>query len=110
MAKGKTTAYFCQECGHEASKWMGQCPACKAWNSMVEEPTIKIKSETVKGRRNTYKAVRNLYWGRGANPYRAFRTGQSIRRGNCTSFFNFSGWGPRDWQIDSFIADMQDFI
>ncbi|MCI9541232.1 MAG: DNA repair protein RadA [Lachnospiraceae bacterium] len=48
MAKGKTTAYFCQECGHEASKWMGQCPACKAWNSMVEEPTIKIKSETVK--------------------------------------------------------------
>jgi DNA repair protein RadA/Sms len=32
------TAFFCQECGYESSKWMGQCPACKAWNTMVEEP------------------------------------------------------------------------
>lgn len=38
MAKSKiTTVYFCQECGHESSKWMGQCPACKQWNTMVEE-------------------------------------------------------------------------
>lgn len=41
MAKAKTTAFFCSECGHESSKWMGQCPACKAWNTMVEEPVIK---------------------------------------------------------------------
>ena len=34
----KKTAFFCQECGHESAKWAGQCPACKAWNSMVEEP------------------------------------------------------------------------
>ena len=38
MAKGKiTTAFFCQECGHESSKWLGQCPACKKWNTFVEE-------------------------------------------------------------------------
>lgn len=38
MAKGKsTTRFFCQECGHESVKWMGQCPACKKWNTMVEE-------------------------------------------------------------------------
>lgn len=38
MAKGKmTTVFFCQECGHESSKWMGQCPACKQWNTFVEE-------------------------------------------------------------------------
>ena len=39
MAKGKpSTVFFCNECGYESSKWMGQCPACKAWNTLVEEP------------------------------------------------------------------------
>jgi DNA repair protein RadA/Sms len=37
MAKKITTVFFCQECGHESSKWMGQCPACKQWNTLVEE-------------------------------------------------------------------------
>ena len=38
MAKGKnTTIFFCQNCGYESSKWMGQCPGCKEWNSFVEE-------------------------------------------------------------------------
>jgi DNA repair protein RadA/Sms len=36
MAKAKTV-YFCQECGYESAKWMGQCPACKTWNTFVEE-------------------------------------------------------------------------
>ena len=38
MAKGKTTIFFCQSCGYESSKWLGQCPGCKEWNTMVEEP------------------------------------------------------------------------
>lgn len=37
MAKKITTVFFCQECGHESSKWMGQCPSCKNWNTFVEE-------------------------------------------------------------------------
>lgn len=38
MAKSKNTAvFFCQECGYESVKWMGQCPGCKTWNSFVEE-------------------------------------------------------------------------
>lgn len=38
MAKSKVTSmYFCQECGYESVKWMGQCPGCHAWNTMVEE-------------------------------------------------------------------------
>ena len=41
MAKAKNTAFFCSECGYESAKWMGQCPACHAWNTMVEEPTAK---------------------------------------------------------------------
>ena len=31
------TVFFCNECGFESPKWVGQCPACKAWNTMVEE-------------------------------------------------------------------------
>ena len=42
MAKAKTV-FFCKECGFESSKWMGQCPGCKAWDSFVEE-TISKKS------------------------------------------------------------------
>jgi len=38
MPKARSTAFFCTECGYESAKWMGQCPACHAWNSMVEEP------------------------------------------------------------------------
>jgi DNA repair protein RadA/Sms len=48
MAKGKSTAYFCKECGYESAKWMGQCPACQQWNTMVEEPVRGTKS-SVKG-------------------------------------------------------------
>ena len=36
MAKQKTV-YFCSQCGHESSKWMGQCPACKQWNTFTEK-------------------------------------------------------------------------
>jgi DNA repair protein RadA/Sms len=44
MAKLKT-AYFCQNCGHEAPKWLGRCPSCGEWNSFVEEIVSKQKSE-----------------------------------------------------------------
>ncbi len=44
MAKGKSTAYFCSDCGYESAKWTGQCPACKSWNTMVEEPVSQIKT------------------------------------------------------------------
>ncbi len=40
MAKAKTI-FFCKECGHESSKWLGQCPGCKEWNTFVEEPVVK---------------------------------------------------------------------
>lgn len=50
MANKKTgTVFFCQECGYESGKWLGQCPGCRAWNSFVEEP-VKV---TAKGKRVT---------------------------------------------------------
>lgn len=37
MAKTKTSVFFCQNCGYESSKWAGQCPSCREWNTFVEE-------------------------------------------------------------------------
>ena len=46
MAKGKNNVFFCQECGYESAKWMGQCPGCRAWNSFVEEPVGKTSGKS----------------------------------------------------------------
>ena len=48
MAKGKNSVFFCQSCGYESTKWMGQCPACKEWNTMVEEVVDKKTTVTHK--------------------------------------------------------------
>ena len=50
MAKAKASVFFCRECGFESSKWMGQCPACRQWNTMVEEPAAgKAKTSSSPG-------------------------------------------------------------
>ena len=36
MAKAKTI-FVCNNCGYETAKWLGKCPACNEWNSLVEE-------------------------------------------------------------------------
>lgn len=36
MAKSKTV-FFCQSCGYQAAKWLGNCPSCNEWNTFVEE-------------------------------------------------------------------------
>ncbi|MCL2051257.1 MAG: DNA repair protein RadA [Lachnospiraceae bacterium] len=43
MAK-KDTIFYCQNCGHEAGKWLGQCPGCREWNTFVEEKIVKSKA------------------------------------------------------------------
>ena len=43
MAKVKK-AYFCRECGFEAPKWLGKCPACGEWNTFTEEVIAKSNS------------------------------------------------------------------
>ena len=50
MAKAKTV-FFCSDCGHESSKWLGQCPACKSWNTFVEEKQSVTKKGGAKPRR-----------------------------------------------------------
>ena len=45
MAKEtKKTVFLCGECGYESPRWMGKCPACGAWNTMVEETAVTVRT------------------------------------------------------------------
>ena len=55
VAKAKKSIFFCQNCGHEESKWLGQCPACGEWNTFVEE---RIDSGITKGASAGARSVR----------------------------------------------------
>ncbi|SDZ62287.1 DNA repair protein RadA/Sms [Evansella caseinilytica] len=48
MAKRKTK-FVCQECGYESMKWMGKCPGCQNWNTMVEEFTAPAATAKSRG-------------------------------------------------------------
>ena len=47
MAKSKSV-FFCGDCGYESAKWLGQCPACKAWNAFCEAPAVKKGGSSLK--------------------------------------------------------------
>ena len=38
------TVFYCTECGNETPKWAGRCPACGAWNSIVEQTYMPLMS------------------------------------------------------------------
>ena len=46
MAKA-STMFYCKNCGSESPKWLGKCPVCGEWNTMVEEPVTPKKSKTL---------------------------------------------------------------
>ena len=48
----KETVFVCQNCGHKAGKWLGKCPECGEWNSLVEEKSQPIRRN---GGRNGFK-------------------------------------------------------
>lgn len=52
------TIFFCKECGFETPKWVGKCPGCGAWNTMVEAPA-ESKSKSLSGTVSAHK-VRTL--------------------------------------------------
>ncbi len=61
MAKGKSSVFFCQNCGYESPKWMGQCPGCREWNTFAEEPVQVSKgSKAAGGRRLGSAQVQKL--------------------------------------------------
>lgn len=65
MAKSKS-AHFCQSCGYESPKWLGQCPSCKQWNTFVEEvvtppssrvPEWRSTNNSTSGKRQNQAAI-----------------------------------------------------
>ena len=53
----KSTVFFCNSCGYESSKWMGQCPSCKEWNTFTEEPVVKTSKAVSSAVRGTAEPV-----------------------------------------------------
>ena len=60
MSKAKVkTAFFCQECGVETAKWAGQCPSCKAWNTIVEEVISSAKPQNEEIQAKNWKNLKS---------------------------------------------------
>ena len=57
MSKTKT-AFFCQNCGYETVKWLGQCPSCEQWNTFVEELIQKETQKTNNGWKDYHEEKR----------------------------------------------------
>ena len=49
MATKVKSVWYCTSCGNESPKWMGRCPACGEWNTMVEETVVTGKKSSVRG-------------------------------------------------------------
>ncbi len=63
MAKIKNF-YVCQSCGYESAKWLGRCPGCSSWNSMVEEiKNIKPEREAIVTSSSSPKRIVNIVSG-----------------------------------------------
>lgn len=59
---GKSKTFFsCQECGYESPKWLGKCPGCGTWNSMVEEQKVETFQRAVTiSAGNTPRSIVNI--------------------------------------------------
>ncbi|MBV7274483.1 DNA repair protein RadA [Clostridium thailandense] len=72
MAKNKTI-FICQECGYESLKWLGKCPNCNKWNTMLEEVKVenKLFSSNIIKSSSTPKSITSIR----SSEYERFNTG-----------------------------------
>jgi len=49
LPKQSNTTFICQACGHQSRKWLGKCPECGEWNSLVEERVVTKKGAARNG-------------------------------------------------------------
>ncbi len=50
--KGTKTVYICSECGYESAKWLGKCPRCNSWNTMVED-VVESAPQSISAQKRT---------------------------------------------------------
>ncbi|MBD3286234.1 DNA repair protein RadA [candidate division WOR-3 bacterium] len=53
----RESSFVCQNCGYEASRWLGRCPSCGEWNTMVEERTVKKRHPGRQASKDAVKPV-----------------------------------------------------
>lgn len=102
MAKARETAFFCQNCGYESAKWMGQCPACHEWNTFVEEPVTAAAAASKSAAKKPTSGV--VQWGSlGEAAQKAGRTGAfTLRSGkNAPASALKTGAGLQEVMQDS---------
>src|SRR5215510_14547231 len=49
MSRGAASIFICQACGYQSRKWLGKCPECGEWNSLVEERVVTTKKGSAAG-------------------------------------------------------------
>src|SRR5436309_13560297 len=69
--KARRSAFVCQQCGHTTPRWLGQCPGCDAWHSLVEEA---LPDARARGARSVTTAAA------GPRPLAAVEAGEALRR------------------------------
>jgi DNA repair protein RadA/Sms len=52
MKRAARTAFVCQQCGHATPRWLGQCPGCEGWGTLVEEVLAGTRTATAASRSN----------------------------------------------------------
>ena len=106
MAKIKKSIYFCQNCGHEESKWLGQCPMCKEWNTFVEEKVSTPAAGVSRGS-SVAKKKSQIVTLSSVSTTDEERTKTGIKEldrvlgGNRTRFPRVSRWGSRNRKINT---------
>ncbi|MDM7999116.1 MAG: DNA repair protein RadA [Dehalococcoidia bacterium] len=65
MDKARKTVFICQQCGKESLKWLGRCPGCQSWNSLVETTvsTSKTPSGSVRAAEPTVSELSQVSTG-----------------------------------------------
>ena len=102
MAKGKKSIFFCQNCGHEEAKWLGQCPVCKEWNTFAEE---KVSAGLSRGTTAAAKQSKTAE----VVPLSQISARDDTRRYRLR--FSRSGRrGPGDWKINPVIASVSEAV
>ncbi len=69
--KARRTVFACQQCGHSAPRWLGQCPGCEAWGSLVEEAVPEARPRGARASASS---------GAGPRPLASVTAGESMRR------------------------------
>lgn len=59
MCAKRSTAFFCSNCGHQESKWLGRCPACGEWNTLDEKPLASATAGNPSGQSARATGTRN---------------------------------------------------